>query len=108
MKNTTTPPALLSPEDFARLLRVDGPTFDALLAAGQIGPAGFPVGPLTRWDAAEVARWLRHRDPKTGGLWPAADWRGVWAFLRVSVEAGHLDHVAATTTVRRVSPRPRD
>lgn len=57
-------PLLLSPEEFARELRVSVRSLRRLVAAGRV-PAPCRVGRSLRWRRSEVERWVSDGCPRT-------------------------------------------
>jgi predicted DNA-binding transcriptional regulator AlpA len=76
------PPRLMRPPELAAALAVSHKTRDRMRAAGKVGPRVIRLSAQAlRYDPAEVAAWLQHRD-RNGQLYDAQAWPAVWQQLQ--------------------------
>ena len=55
----TIEPLLLSAAEAAQLLGISRSSFYSLLSSGRVGPVAVRLGRSVRWQAEELAEWVR-------------------------------------------------
>jgi predicted DNA-binding transcriptional regulator AlpA len=73
---------LIRLRDLFAMLDVSKPTGHRLLAAGKVGPRAIRLtSACVRFDAEEVATWLKARKPD-GSLYDAKGWPPIWEMIQ--------------------------